>query len=277
MLDVYLAATVENLAVPLRATDRPLSWERMAVATLARHDGGEALGLIAPPDLQIESDGFTGSLGTLFKLAREHRIDLANVAIAPICASYWVYVLECRDHDLEPAAVALVALAYLVERKAWGLLPTNVPEPEEAEELAPLEPWVAEFTDAILALSEKADERDALYFRASDPRDQYELPMDFESVDATALALALQRLLERAAPDPPGHTQKPSRSLSDVILVVMGELTPSFRELGEMLPDGYTRTDCVWWFLALLELMRLGQARAKVEDGLAMFCRAGKE
>lgn len=249
----------------------------MAVATLARHDGGEALGLVAPPDLHIESEGFRGTLGTLFKLAREHRIDLSGVAIAPICSSYWVYVLECRDDDLEPAAVALVALAYLVERKAWGLLPSNAPEPEDCEDMEPPEPWVAEFSDAILALTEKAEERDTMFFRTADPRQQYELPLDFETVDAGDLALALQRLLEKASPEPPGQTQRPSRSLSDVILIVMGQLTPEFRDLGEMLPVGYTRTDCVWWFLALLELMRLGQAKAKVEDGQAYFSKVAQK
>lgn len=244
----------------------------MAAAALVKHDAGEALGLVAPPDIQIESEAFTGSLGALFKLAREHRIELRGVALAPICESYWRYVLECTEHDFEPAAAALVALAYLLERKAWAVLPSNAPEPEEAEDLEPRLPWMDEFGEAIVALADLAAERENWFFRSAEPDGLYELPFECEGVSASDLALAFERVLARARPEPPDAPGKPARTLSDVIALVLRSLSPEPRPLEAILPENYTRADCVWWFLALLELMRLGQAKAQVEEEGAVFC-----
>jgi chromatin segregation and condensation protein Rec8/ScpA/Scc1 (kleisin family) len=243
----------------------------MAAATLVRHDAGEELGLVAPPEIMIESEAFSGSLGALFKLAKERRIELRGVALAPICASYWSYVVECQERDFEAAAAALVALAYLLERKAWAILPSSVPEPEEAEDLEARLPWVSEFSEAILALAGRAEERDSWFFRSADADGTYELPFECEGVSPSDLAAAFERVLARARPDPPQHVGKPARTLSDVIAGVLRALRPEPARLEDLLPEGYTRSDCVWWFLALLELMRLGQALASVGEGGAEF------
>jgi segregation and condensation protein A len=245
----------------------------MAATALVRHDGGEALGLVAPPDLRIESEAFTGTLGSLFKLVREHRIELAGVPLAPLCESYWRYVVECSGEDFEAAAVALVALAYLVERKAFGMLPSEAPGPEEADDPAAREPWVAEFADAIAALTGRLEDRERLFFRASEPGGEYELPFEVGGVSPSDLAHAFARLLERAEPSAPESVRKPGRSLGEVVALLEASLTDAYAPFAAMLPDRYTRADCVWWFLALLELMRLGRAEVRVAGAEAQARR----
>ena len=110
------------------------------------------LGVVAPPPIHVQSAAFEGSLAMLFNCVREHKVELLDIPLAPICEAYFAYILSSPDTGLDEAAAALVALAYLLERKAWLLLPTPEPEPEELDALEPLEPTVHEFTAAIEAL-----------------------------------------------------------------------------------------------------------------------------
>src|SRR5579872_2660477 len=124
------------------------------------------LGVVAPPPIHVQTATFDGSLATLFNCVREHKVELLEIPLAPICEAYFEYILTSPNTSLDEAAAALVALAYLLERKAWLLLPTPEPEPEELEALSPPEPTVYEFTAAIEALRVWHDERSNLFFRA---------------------------------------------------------------------------------------------------------------
>src|SRR4051812_16701440 len=99
--------------------------ERTAAAT--------ALGGIAPPPIHVTTPTFDGSLGTLFRCVREHKVQLLDVPLFPICEAYFIYLLKAELKDLDEAAAALAALAYLLERKAWALLPVEEPEPDMDE------------------------------------------------------------------------------------------------------------------------------------------------
>jgi hypothetical protein len=58
--------------------------------------------------------------------------------------------------------------------------------------------------------------------------------------------------------------------------IVLHALSTSWQRLEEMVEDPFTRSDAVYWFLALLELIRLGQASAKVAGDEVLFARAKK-
>ncbi|MCW5937610.1 MAG: hypothetical protein KIT11_09930 [Fimbriimonadaceae bacterium] len=245
----------------------------MAAAVLERQGAVEGLGLVAPPDIRIECAGFTGSLGTLFRLVRDHRVDLLGVPMAPVCSAYLSYLLESHELDLDEAGVALAALAYLLERKSWALIPAAAAPEEPGDEAELPDPWVSEFKPVISALGALAGERELVFFRTPDDS-PYELPFDPCGVQLTDLARALERLLSRAAPDPPDAFRKPVRSLSDQIVVVLRALGPDPRPLDALVVGDFTRAEVVWWFLALLELIRLGQARVTLgEDGEPCFAR----
>src|SRR3954463_13791078 len=94
-----------------------------------------ALGVVAPPPIQVTTPTFDGSLGLLFQCVRDHKVDLMEVPLAPICEAYFLYLMQSPNVELDEAAAALIALAYLLERKAWALLPVVEPEPELEEPL----------------------------------------------------------------------------------------------------------------------------------------------
>src|SRR5579862_9053880 len=86
-----------------------------------------ALGVVAPPPILVQTPTFDGSLGMLFQCVRDQKVDLMEVPLAPICEAYFLYLMQSADVQLDEAAAALIALAYLLERKAWGLLPVFEP------------------------------------------------------------------------------------------------------------------------------------------------------
>ena len=241
---------------------------------LAKTDQVNALGVTQPPEIHVECEAFTGSLATLFLCVRDGKIDLLGVPLAPICEAYLQYLVESAGQDIDRASAALAVLAYLLERKAWALLP-NDDEPEPVDDEAKPEPWIHEFAPAIEALRTLAEERGQVFFRPPEGDDaQFELPLDLGDVTLFDLSRALQRLLEKAKPEPPDSLRKPARSLSEMMLVVLRALKPQFETLDGIVVGDFTRSEVVWWFLALLELIRLGQARVRMKSGEVEFAQA---
>ena len=202
-------------------------------------------------------------------------MDLLDVPLSPICEAYFYYLLHNERQDLDESAAALAALAFLLERKAWALLPSNEEEPE-LEEAFPLpEPSAHEFRLAIEALSVLREDRANLFFRsAGSGPDPYELPYQLNDISADDLARAFTRLLLKATPEPFEPPSKPRQSLQEQMRLVLMTMSFEWRTLEQLLPSPYTRTDAVYWFLSVLELMRLGQVRARLDESDILFARA---
>ncbi len=249
----------------------------MAAATsLIRDPAIMSLGIVAPPEIHIESPVFVGSLATLFQGVRDRKIDLLDIPIAPICEAYLHYLLGISDGDIDSSAVALSALAYLIERKAWMLLPASAEEPSIDDVYEEIDPTVHEYWPAIHHLNQRREERESLFFRSSDQSSlPYELPFEPENVHPADLARALESLLSRAKPDVVTHLSRPRRSLTDQMILVMQVLPLNFLPLDQIVVGEFTRSEVVWWFLALLELIRLGQAAVQILDGEVRFARGG--
>src|SRR5438270_10878643 len=139
-------------------------------------EGVTALGVVAPPPIHVESPHFTGSLGQLFLCVRKRKIDLLDVPLLPICEAYFEYLLNSTLSDLDHAAAALAALAYLLERKAWALLPLADPEPQMEEVLELIPATVDEYKTAIQALTIYHQERERYFFRTEETGSDYQLP-----------------------------------------------------------------------------------------------------
>lgn len=241
----------------------------------ARKERISALGVVAPLPIHVQTDTFDGSLATLFTCVRDQKIDLLGIPLFPICEAYFAYMIQAVVQNLDEAAAALSALAYLLERKAWLLLPAPDPEPEYEEAMDLPEPTAHEYRFAIEALSVWRNERDHLFFRSPDAGpDPYELPYSLSNVTPNDLALAIERLLRKAIPDEFEPLNRPRKSLEDQMGLVLAALTEEWRGLEALVVAPFTRSEAVYWFLALLELIRLGQAQVRVSEMEVEFARA---
>lgn len=230
-----------------------------------------ALGLIAPPPLHIECEAFQGSLSLMFDCVRAHKVDLREVPLHPICAAYLEYLLGQDSAELEASAAALTALAYFLERKAFDLLPRSEPEPEIEDEPDPIEPSAYLYQPVMEILRERESNAKAIFYR-NGGQTAYELPFNLSDVSPFDLGRVLQRLLNKASQtvNPLG---KPRRSLIEQMKVVLGVLTTVPCSLEELIEEPYDRVEAVWWFLALLELIKLRQVNIVNSGSEALFAR----
>jgi len=234
-----------------------------------------ALGVVAPPPIRVESPGFSGSLATLFACVRERKIDVLDVPLLPVCEAYLAYLLQVSLKDLDQAAAALAALAYLLERKAWALLPVAEPEPVAEMPLELIAPSAHEYETAIFALRIWEEDREQMFFRPPDAGSaDYELPFEIGSVTILDLARAFERLLSKAEPAAIAPLNKPRRLITEQMKVVLKALTSEWRTLEALILTPFTREDAVYWFLSLLELIRLGQVAVKILGEDVAFARA---
>ena len=236
------------------------------------------LGLVNPAPIYVQTPAFEGPLETLFLCVRDKKVNLSDIPLAPVCEAYWIYVVNSPMTGLDEAAAALVALAYLLERKAWMLLPTPEPEPEAAELGERLPASVHEFELAMEALRVGAEEREKLFFRSPGTGpDLYELPYKLESVTPGDLALAFERILNRLPAEPKIPTIRARKSLADFISAALMAISDTWKPLDLILPLDTTRSDAVYWFLAVLELIRLGQVAVRLDQTEVEFRRADAE
>jgi segregation and condensation protein A len=233
-------------------------------------------GLATPIPLRIEAAAFQGSLATLFHLARDGRIDLSGIPLAPVCIAYCDYIREMPEDDVDAAGAALLALAYLVERKAWSLLPiADPPPPEEIPSLP--EPTAHEFAMAVDSLEERYRERSQLFFRQGEDADNYEMPMGPGSVSVAELARAFERIMLRAKPLDVAPLARHRPSLAEVMKAALKLIRDAGRAtIAQLLPSEFTRLDVVFVFLAVLELLRIGQITAVLENADVMLVAVSK-
>lgn len=240
-----------------------------------RKERVSSLGVIAPPPIHVQTPTFDGSLAMLFGCVREHKVDLLDIPLFPICEAYFTYLMQIEVKDLDEAAAALSALAYLLERKAWLLLPVPDPEPEYEESIDPPEPTSHEYRAAIEALNLWQEERDHLFFRSAEAGpDPYELPYTLANVTPNDLARAFERLLKKVEPEPFETLSRPRKSLEDQMEIVLLALGEGWKTLESMVTEPITRSDAVYWFLSLLELIRLGKVQARLTEEDVEFARA---
>ena len=243
-------------------------------------DSLSSTGLAVPPPIHIEAPpGFQGSLVTLFHLAREGRVDLAGIPLTPVCREFLAYLENLGLEDVDSAGAALLALAYLVERKAWSLLPiADPPPPQELPELP--EPTAHEYAMAIDELDRRHEERGHLFFRAGAGDETYDLPFELGTATAKQLARAFERLMEQAKPLDVEPLGKHRPSVADVMKAVLMRVKSleGKATFADLLEEPYTRLDVVFVFLAVLELARVGQIRVDVvEDDVCLRLKNREE
>jgi chromatin segregation and condensation protein Rec8/ScpA/Scc1 (kleisin family) len=130
------------------------------------------------------------------------------------------------------------------------------------------DPTAHEYASVTDSLEEMRRRREQLFFRAVDQSDAYELPLDLGSLRADDLARVFERLMDRAVPDKVVSLNRPRPSLAEVMRSVVRQI----RRLGaatidDVLPEAFSRLDVVFTFLAVLELLRIGQIKARIADG----------
>lgn len=218
---------------------------------------------------QVRLDVFEGPFDLLLQLIAKRKLDITEVDLADITADFLASLKGIDQLDLETATRFLVVAATLVELKAARLLPREVHD--ELEDLlgdardllyARLLEYRA-FREVATLLVQQLADNEGYHGR--------DVPLDPEwrkLVPDTPLAVTVEDLARLAAlataprPEPEiriDHIRRNFISIQDAASQVLGRLGgPGGAAEFRTLVTGQRRGDAVVFFLALLELYKLG-------------------
>jgi segregation and condensation protein A len=229
-------------------------------------------GAVPESGLTVRVEAFVGPLDLLLHLCRTNEMDLSRLSLRAITDQYLAHLESVQFQDLETAGSFMVMAATLIYLKSKLLLPANPDDPgemldEEGEALKrELEERLHEYA-RVKALGTWLAEREAeqtLIFG----RTTAELPppedIPLEDLSVHLLQRAMQRLIE----DQKGRVPRQIEPNPLSVLERMSEMLELLRSTWSLLFSAVAgperlRAEWVVTLLALLELVRLGQARAR--------------
>jgi len=223
---------------------------------------------------RVELDSFAGPLDLLLFLVRKEEVAIEALPLTKITEQFLRFVERIPVVDIDKAGDYLVMAAQLVEWKARALLPAPVvaseSEDEEGRLRAALVTDLLEYRDLkdrARLLEAKADEAARRFGRTS-PRTYEEAP-SLKNVDLWDLVTAFQRLEKEIGSLAPTKFLAEDEAPLHLYVDRVRETLRKARAEGKgaqfraLFPERPTRGDLVATFLALLELIRLGEVRAQ--------------
>lgn len=236
------------------------------------------------PELCLES--FTGPLNLLYSLIESSKISLYDIPIAELTDQYLVYLEKLKKEKLEEISDFILMAATLIQIKSKMLLPESKDEAEGSED--PRDELVMKLLQyrRIKFLAEKLEKRDetnsGINLRKQLPPEFFGI-LSFQSEEcesdfsAEKFFSAAERLSERnglrfqgAGINFKSILKREKFSLAakikDLKKILKKFKTFIFQELFSQSIDKNERLTC---FLALLELLRTGRAKAEQKENFA--------
>ena len=245
--------------------------------------------------IPVKLEVFEGPLDLLLHVIDKNKIDIYDIPIVEITNQYMEYIRNMQREDLNIMSEFLVMAATLLDIKCRMLLPKEVTEDGEEED--PRQELVEQLLQykmyKYMAYELKDRQTDAdcvLYKRPTIPEEVqgYVEPVDLDlllgDLTLSRLNAIFQDVMKRQTDkiDPVrskfGRIEKEEVSLSDKFTYIRGYMKSrrrfSFRQL---LEEQHSKMHVVVAFLAILEMMKLGEIRVEQEDtcGEIMIERTG--
>ena len=213
------------------------------------------------PDVRL--DLFEGPVELLLYLVRKNELDVIDVPVGRLTDDFLASVRQAHELDMESASDFLIMAAILLRMKTRALLPRS-PEEDLTTPTISLEQILDEFRryqQVARLLSDKESERRLLYPRVGEsPRSKLA-----ENEDVIALTAAFKRVLSRLTPDRVAQIAPPKVRLEDKIAdlrrIIRERKSVDFEEV----VTGTTVSEVIVLFIAVLELVRLGELRVRQE------------
>ena len=223
---------------------------------------------------------FDGPLDLLLTLIGKAQIDIREIFVSDITDQYLSIVRSAPDLDMDEASDFLVMAATLVEIKSRAMLP-RPPAVEEGEEDPETEliRRLEEYKRYKESAEELRDFEEAAKHVFTKLPEEYPLPP--QEVELTGLTLeglteAFLRIWERK-PDPeetaenhyaPRDIRRDQHTVQECMLDLMREIRRKKKmRFEEVFSAAPTREEVVTYFLAVLELLKLGQMHIR-QDGV---------
>ena len=228
--------------------------------------------------MNIRLKDFDGPLDLLLTLVSKAQIDIREIFVHEITEQYLDIVRNAPDLNMEEASDFLVVAATLIEIKSRAMLP-RPPAPQEGEE-DPEEELIRRLEE-YRRYRESAEnlrnfEKAASFVFTKLP-EEYPLPppeIELRGLTLEGLTEAFMRVWARSAEkdtaeEPENHyaprdIRADTHTVRECMLTLLKKLRQKKRmRFEEAFSERPTREEVVTLFLAMLELLRLGQMHAR--------------
>lgn len=213
---------------------------------------------------------FEGPLDLLLHLIRENKIDIYDIPISVITRQYLEYIEMMKELNLDIAGEFLLMAATLIHIKSRMLLPVDeVLATEEQEdprfELVQRLLEYQAFKEASLALKEREDEWSNVFGREIQEEDadaQGEEDLNLFDLSLFDLMGAFKKLLDKSPPEVINITKETLTVKDRIAFIIEGLENQDTIRFEDLFESTFTRSNLIVTFIALLEILRLGLARA---------------
>jgi segregation and condensation protein A len=220
--------------------------------------------------INIKVPVFEGPFDLLLHLIRDNKVDIYDIPIAEITGRYLQYIEMMKELNLEIAGEFIVMAATLIHIKSRMLIPPDEEAPSEEQEDPRLELVqrlleYQRFKEAAGDFRNREENWMNVFRREPFSPDEDDAELSLFDISLFDLIDAFKKILDKAPPEISSIT-KETLTVKDRMSVIMeiieGQETVRFEDLFR---DGGTKIQLVVTFVALLELIRLGLARAYQE------------
>lgn len=219
---------------------------------------------------------FDGPLDLLLTLIGKAQIDIKDIFVSEITDQYLEIVRNAPDLDMDEASDFLLMAATLLEIKSRALLPRKEKNEEETDPETELIRRLEEykrFRETAESMKEFEDAAKRVFTKLPE-----EYPLPPAEVELTGLTLqglqeAFLRIWQRRPQmddDPesnhyaPRNIRRDSHTVQDCMLNLMYAIKKKKKiRFEEAFSDAPTREEVVTYFLAVLELLKLGRLRIR--------------
>ncbi len=228
-------------------------------------------------ELEVKLQVFEGPLDLLLHLIEKNKVDIYDIPIVEITEQYLEYVEKMPKDDLDLASEFLLMAATLIDIKSKMLLPKEVDENgEEIDPRAELVEKLIEYKMYKYAAGELKDMQlyagKSLFKEPTVPKEvqKYEPPVDLDKLlDGVSLKqlndifqMVLKRQVDKIDPvrSKFGKIEMEEVSLPEKIDFVVNAVKKKKRcSFKQLLEKQHTKMEVIVSFLAVLELIKVGQ------------------
>ncbi|AEF94876.1 Segregation and condensation protein A [Desulfotomaculum nigrificans CO-1-SRB] len=229
----------------------------------------------------VKLSSFEGPLDLLLHLIDKDQINIYDIPIAQITAQYLEYLEKMQQLDMDVASEFLVMAATLISIKARMLLPRAAKNnasgeeegPDPREELVQRLLEYRKFKEAAFYLKSQERQVGKVYVRNNSVEMYQHLfkPRNpLVGLSLEKLLQALHQVLARAGADLsiPGEITREEIQTPDKMrqLMAMLVLYPQGLSFSQIFKQTSSRIEIIVTFLAVLELLKLGQINASQEE-----------
>ena len=235
-------------------------------------------------ELEVKLQAFEGPLDLLLHLIEKNKVDIYDIPIVEITEQYLDYVSKIPKDDLDLASEFLVMAATLIDIKSRMLLPKEIDE--NGEEIDPRAELVEKLIEYKMYKYAAVELRDmqvyagkSMYKQPTVPEEvsKYEPPVNLDSlladVDLNKLNDIFQMVLKRQVDkiDPVrskfGKIEMEEVSLPDKITYVSTTLKKRKKcKFKQLLEEAHSKVEVIVSFLAILELIKVGEIEVRQDE-----------